>query len=346
MHSYTQLQLQASIHDYKETDRHNKMKRLILILAVSALAAASPVPVDKIDGDDNEPAHQEVMQLDLEEMDLEFFPNGTVKSSSIDDLVRLYYKKKDVDDFSGNKTEEHFEEEDQDGGDEEGRSKRRIFGTDNRSPISNYKLRTLLPYCALAQVSNGCTAMFIGPNHALTAGRCVYDRTRREFRTGLRLYRSRNCRNYGTSMTATYLFTVNGYANAGLQEYDYGLIYTSERSPCWTSFGFADPWRNKGLDLLGYPFNRVAGCSYRPAYISSYSYSSTTRNDLFLQHRCDTSAIGAPLMSDLRDNGVKSVTGVNVYNSPSYNHGPRINRDRFYTIVEWMRRTGYDPLLS
>ena len=293
------------------------------------------------------------MLLDLEEMDLEFFPNGTVKMRSMDDLLRLYYSKKGADDYAGNKTQEHYEEEDGNEEDKNGenRSKRTIFDDDERLPIPNSNLNSGLPFCALAEVSNGCTALFIGPNHALTAGRCVYDRTNRRFRTGLRLYRRRNCNQYGSSMTATRLFTVNGYALSNLPEYDYGLIVTSQRSPCWASFGYRDPWNNRGFDLLGYPTDQRAksGCSYHSAYFSSCHYSSTARSGLYLQHCCDTSGmIGSPLMSENIDHvgGFRSIHGVNVYSGSYYNYGPRINRDRFYQIVDWLRQTGYNPIVT
>ena len=333
------------------------MKTLILILAITAFAAASPVPTGEIndDGKGVQPVHQQRILLDLEELDLEFFPNGTVKTSSMADLLRLYNLKKDADDYAGNKTEEHYEEEEDDQEDENGdnRSKRAIFDDDERLPIPNSNLNSGLPFCALAEVSGstGCTAIFIGPNHALTAGRCVYDRTAGRFRTGLRLYRRRNCYRYGTSMTTTRLFTVNGYALSGLQEYDYGLIVTSARSPCWVSFGYRDPWNNRGFDLLGYPTDKRSGCSYDPAYFSSCSYSSTSRNGLFLQYRCDTSGMtGAPLMSEIVDQtgvdrGQKSVFGVHGYYNSFYNFGSRIDRDRFYQIVGWLQQTGYNPIL-
>ena len=335
------------------------MKTLILLLAITAFAAAGPVPAgeDSDEGSDI-PAHRLQMLLDLEEVDLEFFPNGTIKQGSMSDLLRLYYSKKDVDDYTGNKTQEHYEEEedDDDENDENGgnRSKRTVFDDDERLPIPNSNLNSGLPYCALAEVSNGCTAIFIGPNHALTAGRCVYDRTNRRFRTGLRLYRRRNCVQYGSSMSTTNLFTVNGYALSGLAEYDYGLIVTSQRSACWASFGYRDPWNNRGFDLLGYPTDKrsKSGCFYHSAYFSSCTYSSTARNGLYLQHRCDTSGmIGAPLISEVVDQvgvtrGQRAVFGVNVYTGSFYNYGPRINRDRFYQIVDWMRQTGYNPTLA
>ena len=145
---------------------------------------------------------------------------------------------------------------------------------------------------------------------------------------------------------------MNGYALQGLPEYDYGLIVTNQRSPCWVSLGFHDPWINRGFDLLGYPTDKRSGCIYHPAYLSSCSYSSATRNDLYLQHRCDTSGmIGAPLMSEYPDGngfdrGQRVVFGVNVYTGSLFNYGPKINRDRFYQIVDWMQQTGYNPSIN
>ena len=330
------------------------MKIFILILAIVAYTAAIPLPEDDKDDNGFDPAEHEKMLLDLEEMGLEFFPNGSVKLSSAEDLLRLYYLKQNIDDLMGNWTNEHFEPDNEKGEEEEesnnGRDKRTIFDDDERLPIPNSNLITGLPYCALAYVSTGCTAIFVGPNHALTAGSCVYDRTTSRFRTGLYLYRGRNCNRYGTFMSSTNLFTVNGYALNGRREYDYGMIITTSASPCWASFGYNDPWNGRGLELLGYPTDKRTGCTYSPAYHSACATSSTSRLDLYLQHRCDAYATtGGPLMSEYvdrvgRDRGQKGIVGVNAYSGFVYNYGPRINRDRFYQFVDWMRQTGYDPL--
>ena len=116
--------------------------------------------------------------------------NGTIKLRSMEDLLRLYNLKKDVDDYTGNKMEEHYEEEEDD----------------------------------------------------------------QEDKNGHYIYRRRNCNQAGTSMTTTRLFTVNGYANfvTGYEQYDYGLIVTSQmqRSPSWASFGYNDPWNDRGFDYF------------------------------------------------------------------------------------------------
>ena len=121
------------------------MKTLILILAITAIAAAGPVPAgDDSDEGSDIPDHRLQMLLDLEEVDLEFFPNGTIKQGSIDDMLRLYYSKQDVDDYAGNKTQEHYEEEGDDEDNENGdnRSKRAIFDDDERLPIPNSNLNS------------------------------------------------------------------------------------------------------------------------------------------------------------------------------------------------------------
>ena len=95
------------------------------------------------------------------------------------------------------------------------------------------------------------------------------------------------------------------------------MIVTTQRSPCWASFGYVEPWNNRGFDVLGYPFLKETGCFYNSGYFSSCSYSTTDKNDLRLLHRCDTSGMaGAPLMSEYpdsigRDRGQKGVLGVN-----------------------------------
>ena len=327
------------------------MKIFILILAFVVYSAAGPLP-DEGDEGNGLQGHEHLL-VDLEEMGLEFFVNGTVRLSNAEDLLRLYDLRRNADDLAGGRTEEHFEQEEEDdddeGGEQNGRDKRTIFADDERLPIPNSLLNSgRNPFCALAEVSNGCTAIFIGPNQALTAGRCVYDRFYRRFRTGLYLYRRRNCYQRGTYMSTTNLFTVNGYALSDRAEYDYGMIITSQRSPCWVSFGFTDLWNNRGLELLGYPYDKRSGCYYHPAYFSSCSTSNSTRDDLYLQHRCDAySTTGAPLMSEFVDQpgltrGMKGVVGVNVYSGAQYNYGPRINRDRFYQFIDWMQQTGYN----
>ena len=50
-----------------------------------------------------------------------------------------------------------------------------IFDDDECLPIPNGNLNSGLSFCALAEVSNDCTAIFIGPDDALTAGRLTAD---------------------------------------------------------------------------------------------------------------------------------------------------------------------------
>ena len=219
----------------RRKNNHNQttMKLLIVSLQVAVLIlAATAVPQPNInleDDKDDKMDQKSRVLIDLDEMSLEYFPNGTVKLSSAEDMLRLYNLKTQGDDPKGNHTKEQFEKDSENENKEDDenndRNKRWIFDDDERIRIPNSNLASgHNPFCSLAYVSNGCTAMFIGPYHALTSGHCVYDYSAKRFRSGLSLYRGRNCYRYGTYMSASTYFTVNGYALLGLPEYDYTMV--------------------------------------------------------------------------------------------------------------------------
>ena len=56
-----------------------------------------------------------------------------------------------------------------------GRWERTVFNTDDRIPVIAHSA-TNFPYCAVGYLESGCTAILIGPNHALTAAHCVHDK--------------------------------------------------------------------------------------------------------------------------------------------------------------------------
>ena len=61
------------------------------------------------------------------------------------------------------RTAEHFNPE---------RVRRLIFDYDERLPVSDTSGN---PFCAVGRIDYGCTAVLIGPYHAITAAHCVYD---------------------------------------------------------------------------------------------------------------------------------------------------------------------------
>jgi len=57
-----------------------------------------------------------------------------------------------------------------------------------------------LPYCTIGELDNGCSAVFIGPYHALTAASCVYNMATNTWRGNYDVIRRRNCNRTGTRM--------------------------------------------------------------------------------------------------------------------------------------------------
>lgn len=105
-----------------------------------------------------------------------------------------------------------------------------VIGGDGRDYVTN---TTNYPRRAIAQIlfdgGKLCTGWMISADTLATAGHCVHEGTGGAngfFPVGT--YRIRPGRNGSTSpygsCTARTLFTVNGWANGGLQEYDYGAI--------------------------------------------------------------------------------------------------------------------------
>jgi glutamyl endopeptidase len=105
-----------------------------------------------------------------------------------------------------------------------------VIGTDGRTQVTN---TTTAPRRAIAQIlfdgGSLCTGWMISANTLATAGHCVHEGAGGSggfYPVGT--YQIRPGRNgssapYGMC-TAKTLYTVNGWANGGLQDYDYGAI--------------------------------------------------------------------------------------------------------------------------
>ena len=272
---------------------------------------------------------------------MELFPNGTEKIESIEELLiieRLKKEKKNVTRTEGDADND--------------REERAIIGSDNRVPVID---QNRFPYCAVAELDNGCTATFISPYHAITAASCVYNRlTRRWRRTEINAYRRRNCNSPGVRHTWTRVFAPIGYIRYGLVNYNYALITYRQRSTCWLPFGYYTPWPGTGVDICGYPSDKraiwVSGCIYDSMWCSSCHYSRVypTTGGNSLLYKCDTLGNAGSALYSNTGSGVKAVYGVHAYSSiisgQRWNHGPRFTRARFFQIVGWMRLTGYNPL--
>ena len=224
---------------------------------------------------------------------------------------------------------------------------------DEHLPIRNSAFARL-PYCTIGELDNGCsTTVFTGPYHALTATSCVYNTATNTWRGNYDVIRRRNCNCTGTRMTGTAVWSVTGYTTNHLPQHNYVLIITSSTwwSPCWVGFGYASPWTNRELDLIGYPTDKrtTFGCLYHSACSSSCHFSSTAHSGETLTYRCDAvGTYGAPLMSEARDKAGQDLGQHAVYGVHAYQALHRYwNLDKWSIetqIVGWMHNSGYGPL--
>ena len=316
----------------------------LLFSAIFGLVVTLPAP-------ENDPDADEVpdrIMVNLEEVSFELYANGSEKMQGIEDLMEVARMKMNGSRNPDLKTEGRKPDED--------RARRYIFGADNREDIIN---QYVYPWCAIGQLANGCTAAFIGPYHAITAAHCVYDISTSSWRPSwhLNIKRRRNCNSYGDSMTWTNVHITVGYAYFHKHEYDYALIIydSSDPATCYMGMGYYDPWPNVGFSVTGYPADKRAselpGCWYDSMWSSTCSSSTTAHDGLTLVYTCDTvlpGMNGAPIHRQQIGTfaGDQVVYGVNAYQSIYGNFGPRIDQDRFYQIVDWMRASGYYPTVN
>jgi len=90
---------------------------LLLFAAVAVLhTEAGPLPKEDkniLEGSTSEPMEKEGLVIDLEEIAIEAFANGTIKRKTIDELIEMYHLNMCTMNFPEYKTRQHFEEYDE-----------------------------------------------------------------------------------------------------------------------------------------------------------------------------------------------------------------------------------------
>ena len=229
------------------------------------------------------------------------------------------------------------------------------------------------PGYALGRLGNGCTAFFIGPYQALTAGHCVYNRRKRQWEIW-----ALDIANLGDCTKA---YFVNGYKKewvsvhvsqryieAGLWAEDVALIVTRNRVclqvyPCLglqpaeypTEFGSQ---RTANITIYGYPLHVRNAVSHPPPLLyPSYCLVSSSCADArtspyfpnMLEYKCDTAQgmSGGPIMArDLSNNTEEYfVYGVHSFSFVNYkNYGVKFTSaklDQIQSLVCNVTAMGY-----
>ena len=220
-----------------------------------------------------------------------------------------------------------------------------VHGPDNRIQITNtssYPWRVHASLLITARDGSRWigTGWFIGPHTLITAGHVVYIKNsgvpgRDGFVRSIQVMPGRNGSTlpYG-SVTTSNLRTVNGWANSGDPDYDYGAIILSTDLGSQTGwFGFA-AWNDATLtsstvNISGYPgdkpsgtqwyhWNRVASVSARRVYYDIDTFGGQSGSAVYR----------------IVDGGRYGVA-VHAYGGTVTNSGTRITKPVFDNFVAW-----------
>jgi V8-like Glu-specific endopeptidase len=257
---------------------------------------------------------------------------------------------------SDNDTQEEFDP----------RDRRAIFNDEGkyRRRISRH------PYCAIGELvsSDGvgyCSVFMIGPHHAVTAGHCVYNTTKRAFHTNFTVSIGRKCNRNRISVKVVTMFVYIAFIRNSDPRYN--LVYlkldnSSINASCYLGISTQQTRLTEFVDrtVCGYTSDKTgrSGCMYcgngKARLYCVWNFSQRRwicHNDL-LVHTCNTvqGMDGGPMMSSVQQSmanrnyiayGVH-VGELKVASTPRvlFNTATRFTAQKIVNICLWLRSTG------
>jgi glutamyl endopeptidase len=217
--------------------------------------------------------------------------------------------------------------------------KRKVIGIDGRyrhSSVGN-------PYCAIGQLENNCTAFLVGPHHAITAGHCVYNCKKREWKSGRGLYLRRNCYSRGIFMDDVKTWTYKGSAcTENTKDIAWILLdNTSYNSSCWMGYAYRDSMPIIPGEICGHPVDKPEK-THHCLYCSRCGDIEKTSSKR-LNYTCDSygGMSGSPVFTaEHDDTDTQYAYGVHTHGGLSSNKGTRFDSFYFEWTQNWKRNNG------
>ena len=186
------------------------------------------------------------------------------------------------------------------------------------------------------------TGWFISPRTLVTAGHCVFIKHsgvpgRDGFVKKIQVMPGRNGQQvpFG-GMSATEFWTVKGWADQGLETYDYGAIILPSKFPVTIGhFGFGvfpdDVLLGATANIGGYPGDKPSGTFW----FDSRSIGSLKPEKVF--YAADTAGGQSGASVYIVRNGKRIAVAIHAYGGATANSGTRISAEVFANLTSWKR---------
>lgn len=197
-----------------------------------------------------------------------------------------------------------------------------------------------------------CSAFLVGPRHAMTTARCVYEHSSQAWEEQLDLYRGRNCSTYQQLMHWESVRIPAGYHSRGDSRLNWALItYTADtQSFMWASIGFDPSFSNRlvYLTVAGYCDSLSSGCLYSSECFSLAQSSLPWEHNMLVECGVQVGFHGGPLLAGKEDYFTKkthsrSVYGISMHTQNTNHHNIlRITENLFWQVCLFVGADGHD----